>query len=67
VKKIALIILLTLISCTSDVFAENFPLKRPDHVAASLMIDKIFPVKRPYQPILSQILSNKDYGLLELA
>ena len=66
-KKIALIILLTLISYTSDVFAENFPLKRPDHVAASLMIDKIFPVKRPHQPILSQILSNKDYELLELA
>ena len=31
------------------------------------MIDKLFPVKRPTQPILSQILSNKDYELFELA
>ena len=66
-KKIALIILLALIPYTLDVSAANFPLKRPDHVAASLMIDKLFPVKRPAQPILSQILSNKDYELFELA
>ena len=31
------------------------------------MIDKLFPTKRPAQPILSQILSNKDYELFELA
>tara|TARA_Y100001970_G_scaffold167028_1_gene204477 strand:- start:2210 stop:4216 length:2007 start_codon:yes stop_codon:yes gene_type:complete len=31
------------------------------------MIDKLFPIKRPSQPILSQILSNKDYELFELA
>ena len=66
-KKIALIILAVFIPYAQDVSAANFPLKRPDHVAASLMIDKIFPVKRPSQPILSQILSNKDYELFELA
>ena len=66
-KKITLIILLAFLPYTLDVYATNFPLKRPDHVAASLMIDKLLPVKRPSQPILSQILSNKDYELFELA
>ena len=66
-KKIALLILLTIIPYSLEVSATNFPLKRPDHVAASLMIDKLFPIKRPSQPILSQILSNKDYELFELA
>jgi len=67
VRKITLFILLALIPYGLDVSATNFPLKRPDHVATSLMIDKLFPVKRPAQPILSQILSNKDYELFELA
>ncbi len=66
-KKIALIILLAFIPYGLDASASNYPLKRPDHVAASLMIDKLFPTKRPAQPILSQILSNKDYELFELA
>ena len=66
-KKIALIILLAFIPYSLDASTTNFPLKRPDHVAASLMIDKLFPIKRPTQPILSQILSNKDYELFELA
>ncbi len=66
-RKITLFILLALIPYGLDVSATNFPLKRPDHVATSLMIDKLFPVKRPAQPILSQILSNKDYELFELA
>ena len=66
-KKIALIIFLVFIPYGLDVFASNYPLKRPDHVAASLMIDKLFPTKRPVQPILSQILSNKDYELFGLA
>ena len=66
-KKTALIILLILVTYTLHVSAANFPLKRPDHVATSLMIEKLFPVKRPTQPILSQILSNKDYELFELA
>ena len=66
-KKIALIILITFIPYGLDVSASVYPLKRPDHVAASLMIDKLFPTKRPAQPILSQILSNKDYELFELA
>ena len=66
-KKIALIILITFIPYGLDVSASVYPLKRPDHVAASLMIDKLFPTKRPLQPILSQILSNKDYELFELA
>ena len=66
-KKIALIILITFIPYGLDVSASVYPLKRPDHVAASLMIDKLFPAKRPVQPILSQILSNKDYELFELA
>ena len=66
-KKIVLIILLAFIPYSLEVSAANFPLKRPDHVAASLMIDKLFPIKRPSQPILSQILSNKDYELFELA
>lgn len=66
-KKIVLIPLLVFIFFQEISVAENLPVKRPDETSLYLSKEYILPVKRPLQPILSKILSNKDYELFELA
>ena len=66
-KKIVLISLIIFFFNSAVIVAENTPIKRPDNSALTFGTQDIIPQKRPLQPILSQILSNKDYQLFELA
>jgi len=47
--------------------AEIIPIKKSTSQEVYTLSNFSFPIKKPPQPLLSQILSNKDYELFELA
>ena len=65
-RKASIFVILSFLSVTS-LHAEIFPIKKTTIKEAYLLNELSYPIKRPPQPLLSQILSNKDYELFELA
>ena len=65
-KKASIFVILSLLSVTI-LHAEIVPVKKSTTLEAYLFTEFSYPIKRPPQPLLSQILSNKDYELFELA
>ena len=65
-RKASIFVILSFLSVTI-LHAEIVPVKKSTALEAYLFTEFSYPVKRPPQPLLSQILSNKDYELFELA
>ena len=65
-RKASIFVILSFLSVTI-LHAEIVPVKKSTTLEAYLFTEFSYPVKRPSQPLLSQILSNKDYELFELA
>ena len=65
-RKASIFLTLSFLS-VSSLHAEIFPVKKSTIQEAYLLNEFSYPIKRPPQPLLSQILSNKDYELFELA
>ena len=65
-RKASIFVILSFLTVTI-LHAEIFPVKKSTIQESYLFTEISYPVKRPPQPLLSQILSNKDYELFELA
>ena len=66
-KKIIIIVLSVIFTSSSVLIADVLPLKRKINDANNEYYNSITPIKKPDQPSLSQLLSNKDVELFELA
>ena len=66
-KKIIIIVLSVIFTFSSVLIADVLPLKRKIIDANNEYFNSITPIKKPDQPSLSQLLSNKDVELFELA
>ena len=66
-KKIIIIVLSVIFTSSSVLIADVLPLKRKINNANNEYYNSITPIKKPDQPSLSQLLSNKDVELFELA
>ena len=66
-KKIIIIVLSVIFTSSSVLIADVLPLKRKIVEAKNKYFNSITPIKKPDQPSLSQLLSNKDVQLFELA
>ncbi len=66
-KKIIIIVLSVIFTSSNPLIADVLPLKRIIIDANNKYYNSITPIKKPNQPSLSQLLSNKDVELFELA
>ena len=65
-KKLIFFIISISFGSIFSLFAEIIPIKKSDFLSPDSLGFSV-PIKKPPQPALSQLLSNKDYELFELA
>ena len=66
-KKLIIIVLSVIFTFSTVLIADVLPLKRKVIDDSNEYFSSITPIKKPEQPSLSQLLSNKDVELFELA